>query len=131
MRANRINFTCVLKNNFSFHWIFPSLYSCKNKCNNETIEFDCSCKHTCLRIGNCCDDFEKECQEEVKKEDCKLCDVCEFGKCSKCKSNSFLKIQSPNECECEKGFYYDNEEDICLPNRSQISKHLYFCLSLK
>src|SRR5690348_13584033 len=29
---------------------------------------DCSCHHSCLRRGDCCDDFENECQEEIRKE---------------------------------------------------------------
>ncbi len=116
MRANRINFTCEAKTNFSFYWIFPSNFSCKEKCGSNSLEADCSCKHSCLRRGNCCDDFEKECKNEIEKEVCKLCDVCSFGKCVKCKENSLLRgFGDNNECGCENGFYYDVEEDICLP----------------
>ncbi len=114
MRANRINFTCETINNFSFYWIFPSSFSCKSKCGNHSLESDCSCRHNCLRRGNCCDDFEKECKEEIEKELCKLCDDCSLGKCSKCKKNSFLNNEKRNECLCEKGYFYDIQEDICL-----------------
>ena len=115
LRANRINFTCVKRNNFSFYWIFPSNSSCVNKCGNNSINSDCSCNHTCLRRGNCCDDFEMECKDEIEKENCKICDECVFGKCMQCKEKSFLNSKNNSECLCKEGFSYDIEEDICLP----------------
>jgi len=121
MRANRINFTCETKNKFSFYWIFPSINSCKDKCGDNSYEHDCSCKHTCLRRGNCCDDFEKECKDEIEKEICKLCDDCAFGKCLKCKNNSYENLYKSSECLCQRDFYYDIEEDICLPMKIQKS----------
>ncbi len=47
--------------------IFPSIGSCKKKCgiNNLDSETDCSCDFDCLRLGNCCDDFETECPLEM------------------------------------------------------------------
>jgi len=49
--------------------IFPSTGSCKNKCgtNNLESESDCSCDVDCLRNGNCCDNFERECPLEISK----------------------------------------------------------------
>lgn len=49
--------------------IFPSTNSCKNNCgfNNIDKEKDCSCSVNCLREGNCCDDFQKECSLELGK----------------------------------------------------------------
>jgi len=125
MRANRINFTCEVKTNFSFYWIFPSNYSCKEKCGQDRFESDCSCKHSCLRRGNCCDDFERHCKDEIEKEICKLCEGCSFGKCLKCKENSQLISLGSNECRCQSGFYYDIEEDICLPIRFENRKLVF------
>ena len=114
LRANRINFTCEGKQDFSFYWIFPSKFGCKNKCGKQTFDSDCSCKHTCMRRGNCCDDFEKECREEIEKEKCKLCENCVDGKCKKCKENSFDFKGNSMDCECKEKFEYDIEEDICI-----------------
>lgn len=73
---------------------------------------DCSCKFTCLRRGNCCDNFEKECLEEISQEKCgKLCDKCVNGKCESCKAHSELK---DGKCSCETKFKYNIEEDICF-----------------
>lgn len=112
LRANRIDFTCKNEKQFSFYWIFPSRESCENKCGDNT-KSDCSCKFTCLRRGNCCDNFEKECVEEMNKEKCsKLCDNCVNGKCEKCKNNS--KMDNNTECQCHTNFNYNIEEDICV-----------------
>jgi hypothetical protein len=134
-RANRVNFTCVNKSTFAFSMIFPSKFSCKSQCGlekaklrklkikNMTLETncqnedkqyskqDCSCHHHCLKDGNCCDDFESECIEELKKEKCKTCENCHEGKCLKCLENSELH---QGDCNCRKGFYYDIEKDRCL-----------------
>jgi len=45
--------------------IFPSKGSCYNKCGYQDKVIDCSCNIDCLKNGNCCDDFEKECQSEL------------------------------------------------------------------
>lgn len=47
--------------------IFPSIGSCKNKCGSNNLDSgsDCSCDVDCLRIGNCCDNFENECHLEI------------------------------------------------------------------
>ena len=112
LRANRIDFTCKNEREFAFYWVFPSRETCENKCGDNT-KSDCSCKFTCLRRGNCCDNFEKECSDEMKKEKCnKLCENCVDGKCEKCKVNS--KFTHKKECECENKYNYDLEEDICI-----------------
>ena len=111
-RANRIDFTCKNEKEFAFYWVFPSRESCLNKCGDNT-KSDCSCKFSCLRRGNCCDNFEKECGEEMRKEKCsKLCENCNKGKCELCKNNSEKKINGA--CMCMKDYKYDVEEDICV-----------------
>jgi len=125
LRANRINFTCEEKKDFSFYWIFPSKFSCKGKCGKKSFEADCSCKHTCMRRGNCCDDFEKECRNEIEKENCKLCEDCVDGKCKKCKKNSSFDFnfkENSKDCKCKENFEYDIEEDICVPKEIAIVK---------
>lgn len=121
LRANRINFTCQQNSQYSFYWIFPSKAGCENKCGDHSIEQDCSCRHTCLRRGNCCDNFEKECREELQKEKCKLCEDCIDGVCNKCKSKSYLG-ENKNECKCEDGYMYDLEEDLCHKNSDFLKK---------
>ena len=96
---------------FSFFWIFPSSHSCKNKCGGHNFNHDCSCKSTCMRKGNCCDDFEKFCSLEVQQENCILCQNCDKnGDCLKCKENS---ISIDKKCQCTEGFKYDSEDDEC------------------
>ena len=82
------------------------------------------CRVGCMRRGNCCDDFEKECRDELQKEDCKLCNVCINGSCLKCKENAFLN--SDNNCLCESGYSYDIEEDICLITESYNKRFLKY-----
>jgi hypothetical protein len=121
LRANRINFTCQPKSEYSFYWIFPSKAGCEKKCGEHSIEHDCSCRRTCLRRGNCCDNFEKECRDELQKEKCKLCEDC-FGEvCNKCKSNSTLD-ENKSECKCKEGYQYDLEEDVCHKNSENEKK---------
>lgn len=130
LRANRVNFSCEEKFKFAFYWIFPSVYSCKDKCGIHAFQADCSCKYSCLRRGNCCDDFEKECKQELKKEDCKLCQEFSYtGECLKCKQNSSLSSSHPGQCLCAKGFLYNIEEDICMPETVENSGKFKFFFS--
>jgi len=88
------------------------------------INNDCSCRVGCMRRGNCCDDFEKECSEELQKEGCKLCQICLNGSCIKCKE---LAILSNNGiCKCDRGFFYDFEEDVCI--RTNLNNQRYYKL---
>ncbi len=122
LRANRIDFTCKTDKEFAFYWVFPSRESCENKCGDNT-KSDCSCKFTCLRRGNCCDNFEKECNEEMKKEKCStLCDKCVDGKCLECKPHSILN--GKNKCKCMKNYNYILEEDICVSNKMNKNESL-------
>jgi hypothetical protein len=123
-RANKIDFTCNSKKEFSFYWTFPSKSSCKDKCGVFDINNDCSCKIGCMRRGNCCDDFEKECGEELQKEGCKLCQICVNGSCIKCKEQSILS--NNGICKCENGFFYDFEEDVCI--KTNLNNERYFRL---
>jgi len=66
-----------------------------------------------MRRGNCCEDFEQECLDEIGKEDCKLCRNCFDKKCNICRSNADLK---DGICTCKVGFTYNVEEDICVNN---------------
>ena len=102
---------------FSFYWIFPSKGSCFDKCGNFNMQLDCSCRHTCMRRGNCCDDFEKECYKEILKENCKLCGNCIESECVACKENAFF--DQNKSCQCKEGFNYNLEEDICSLNKKE------------
>jgi len=109
-----VDFTCNSKKEFSFYWTFPSKTSCKDKCGFFDIKNDCSCRVGCMRRGNCCDDFEKECNEELQKESCKLCSICLNGSCLKCKEHS--NLSSEGTCSCKDGYSYEIEEDVCINN---------------
>lgn len=65
LRANRSNFTCVKKDEFHFNMVFPSKGSCKNNCGLKNKVNDCYCSFHCLKDGNCCDDFDTECEHEI------------------------------------------------------------------
>ncbi len=116
-RADRKEFRCQKKNEYSFYWIFPSRAGCKDKCGVDHIKADCSCKYECLRQGNCCDDFEKECKDEFLKENCKLCHNCMDGRCAKCKVNSEQNKLDEGICQCKKGYDYDIINDECKKNK--------------
>jgi hypothetical protein len=75
-----------------------------------------------MRKGNCCDDFEKECRNEIEKENCKLCEICDNGKCNKCKNNSFKFKENYKDCECNDDFKYDIENDVCISLDLKIHK---------
>ena len=115
-RANRVDFNCVNKSTFAFFMIFPSKFSCKNKCGFNERDGDCSCHHHCLKDGNCCDDFEKECPDEIKTEKCKACVECIQGKCARCDENAQLVS---SDCICKTGFYYDLEFEYMLDKFSK------------
>ena len=65
-----------------------------------------------MRKGDCCDDFEKFCTEEIHKENCILCNDCnKSGNCLKCKENC---ISNNQKCQCIEGYTYDLEDDECV-----------------
>jgi hypothetical protein len=118
-RADRKEFRCQEKKEYSFYWIFPSRAGCKDKCGVDHIKADCSCTNECLRQGNCCDDFEKECKDELLKENCKLCQNCVDGRCARCKKNSEPNNLDEGLCQCKKGYDYDLRSDQCLKKDSE------------
>ena len=118
-RADRKDFKCLKKNEYSFYWIFPSKSGCKDKCGVDHIKSDCSCKYSCLRQGDCCDDFEKECKDELLKENCKLCKKCVDGRCARCKVNSEPLVNDEGVCSCKIGYEYDALSDECVKKEKE------------
>mmetsp|Transcript_41506 Transcript_41506/g.43438 ORF Transcript_41506/g.43438 Transcript_41506/m.43438 type:complete len:1686 (-) Transcript_41506:45-5102(-) len=102
--------------------------------NEERI--NCSCDVECLRRGDCCLSFFHECLEEAASEKCgKTCQNCAGGRCIQCRKNSSLnssnrysdidnidKTLKEDYCECNKGYFYDNREDSCIPDRIEEAK---------
>lgn len=65
-KADRMNWMCMDPAVFSWYWIFPSKFSCKNRCNLPNQNgADCSCREDCISYGNCCQDIEEYCFQFV------------------------------------------------------------------
>ncbi len=66
LRADRINWSCLEDNVFSWYWIFPSKSSCRSSCGMPMgANRDCSCEESCIHYGNCCQDVEDYCYKFV------------------------------------------------------------------
>ena len=92
------------------YWIYPSKQSCIDRCGLSETDADCSCNESCMRKGNCCDNFDKACPEEKSKEQCSSCNSCSQGHCESCKPNS---ASQNGQCLCQPGHSYNNMNDIC------------------
>jgi hypothetical protein len=68
LKADRITMSCLEPQNFAWNMVYPSKTTCRNKCGmdiNIMGGMDCSCNEKCENIGNCCQDWEELCTEEV------------------------------------------------------------------
>lgn len=123
--ADRSSFRCLeiekqgkikKESQYNFYSV-PSSKSCKSTCEEEYVtsfSSDCSCHFTCMRRGICCRDFLDFCLEEIPKEVCASCKVCDSktGRCSKCSDDSMLTDKGI--CICEKDFVYSHKRDKCV-----------------
>ena len=122
--ANRIDFTCQEHYRNQYFWVYPSVGSCKGKCNKTSwSNIDCSCEQDCLQKGYCFDDFKKNCRELLIKKQCDLCKgTCSNGVCSICKENAKLINGS---CRCNRMYRFDVENNICITKTNSFFKELY------
>lgn len=66
-KGDRVTWSCLDLTVFTWHWILPSNYSCKNGCTSSD-SYNCSCSKDCVQKGNCCQDYEAFCfaTKEIK-----------------------------------------------------------------